>query len=109
MHFAYGLNPDSNDEEPRRSIDIGAFRMLRFRYLLSESKNTYQRILRELPRLSLIDRFRIITNYHEMFSVLGTTNFPVRKKSFWKASLIPRRNWPGKRAGSNCSNHPAIP
>ncbi len=80
MRFAYGLNPDSNDEEPTHSIDLRTFRMLRVRYLLSESKNTYQRVFGELPRLSLIDRFRIITNYHEMFSVLGTTNFPVSEE-----------------------------
>lgn len=77
--FTAGVDFDTADyaNAPEKKPDPLAWRMLRCRYLISESKSNYTTLEGALPRLMLVDRFRLMTNYHEMFSTLTNANFHI--------------------------------
>jgi uncharacterized membrane protein YfhO len=49
--------------------------MLRCRYVIAESRDAHLNIKDTLPRLLLVDRFRVMTNYHEILPTLTNDSF----------------------------------
>jgi hypothetical protein len=81
LFFTEGLDYDTEYGMPAQRPDIQALRMLRCRYLVSESqKKALKAAESELPRLLLVDRFRVMTNYHEIFSTLTNDSFHVEEE-----------------------------
>jgi hypothetical protein len=76
MDFAEGFDFDS---APYRLVpakfDTNALRMLRCRYLMSPDGKFQTEIPGALPHLLLVDRFRVMTNFHEIFSTLTNADF----------------------------------
>ena len=60
--------------------DTSSVRMLRCRYLISENHGVYATVPGILPHVLLVDRFRVMTNYHKIIATLLQTNFPVDKE-----------------------------
>jgi hypothetical protein len=60
---------------PAQKFDTNALRMLRCRYLISYDERIYSEFAGGLPHLLLVDRFRLMTNYHEIFSTLTNADF----------------------------------
>jgi hypothetical protein len=79
LSFTDGIDYDTASYVAPAEIspDPRAWRMLRCRYVISESKKTYETLDGALPRLLLLDRFRVMTNYHEIFSTLTNASFHV--------------------------------
>jgi hypothetical protein len=76
LDFTEGLDYDTAKWETTPThYDTAAWRMLRCRYVISETKNAYAVLPDALPRLLLVDRFRVMTNYHEIFSTLTNASF----------------------------------
>jgi uncharacterized membrane protein YfhO len=63
-----------------RFFNYAAWRMLRCHYVFWESLHRWKVLEGGLPRLMLVDRFRVMTNYHEMFSTLTNVDFPVNEE-----------------------------
>jgi hypothetical protein len=57
--------------------DTMAWRILRCRYLVSAKRLAYMTLDGGLPRVSLVDRFRVMTDYHEVFTTLTNASFNV--------------------------------
>jgi hypothetical protein len=55
------------------------WRMLRCRYVIPNETN-YTTIGGALPRLLLVDRFRVMTNHHEIFSALTNDSFHMEQE-----------------------------
>jgi hypothetical protein len=60
--------------------DAWSVRMLRCRYAFSQGRSDYSTVKDPLPRLLLVDRFRVMTNYHEIFSTLTNASFHVEEE-----------------------------
>jgi hypothetical protein len=76
--FTEGYDYDANPYvENAKESNFREWRMLRCRYVISESERTYTPLEGALPRLLLVDRFRVMTNYHEIFSTLTNASFHV--------------------------------
>jgi hypothetical protein len=63
-----------------KKSDPQAWRMLRCRFIILESQNAFTPIAGALPRLLLVDRFRVMTNYQEIFSTLTDVSFHVENE-----------------------------
>ncbi len=77
LDFTGGIDYDANSHNTLpKKFGGPQWKMLRCRYVLSAAS---QSILKsdssELPRLWLVDRFRVMTNYHEIFSALTNASF----------------------------------
>jgi hypothetical protein len=81
MDFTEGFDYDLSPFFARQSsYNPQAWRMLRCRYLISESRNANLMVEGALPRLLLVDHFRVMTNYHEIFSTLTNASFHVEQE-----------------------------
>jgi hypothetical protein len=65
---------------PRKVREPAALRMVRLRYFISESRLIYIPVTNDLPHLAVIDRYRVVTNRHEILSTLATGEFPVDRE-----------------------------
>ena len=81
LDFAEGFDFDS---EPYRVVpnrfDSNALAMLRCRYLLSTNAEFQTEVPGPLPHLLLVDRFRLMTNFHEIFSTLTNADFRMNEE-----------------------------
>jgi hypothetical protein len=59
---------------------INGLKILRCRYLFHSGQDDYTTIRDPLPQLLLIDKFRVMTNYREIFPILVNTNFSPDKE-----------------------------
>jgi hypothetical protein len=90
LDFTRGIDYDTAPfGTPPKRFDRRALRMLLCRYLITESKNTYAIITNNLPRLLLVDRFRVMTNYHEIFSTLTNASFHVEQEVILESQPAP--------------------
>ena len=55
-------------------------RMLRWRYGLSPVGKDVLEVPDALPHLLLVDRFRVMTNFHEVFSTLASADFKMEEE-----------------------------
>jgi hypothetical protein len=81
LYFSAGLDfdtaqPGNFAQEPNTNV----LRMLRLRYLFSDDEKTRTEVAGGLPHLLLADRFRVMTNYHEIFSTLTNENFKMEEE-----------------------------
>jgi hypothetical protein len=74
---------------PRKVREPAALRMLRLRYFISESRLIYIPVTNDLPRLTVIDRYRVATNHHEILSALAAGQFPVDREAILEAPPTP--------------------
>jgi hypothetical protein len=82
LDFAEGFDFDA---EPYRAIpshfDSKPLAMLRCRYLLSPDAKFQTEIPDDLmPHLLLVDRFRVMTDFHEIFSTLTNADFKMKEE-----------------------------
>jgi hypothetical protein len=78
FYFTEGLNYDATPfGKPGPLVcDVGAWRILRCRYAFQDSRPPVcARIRDPLPRLILVERFRVMTDYHAMFFTLTNQSF----------------------------------
>jgi hypothetical protein len=76
LAFAEGYDFDTAPYGmPAQKFDTNALRMLRCRYLISYDERIYSEFAGGLPQLLLVDRFRLMTNYHGIFSTLTNADF----------------------------------
>jgi hypothetical protein len=79
LDFAQGLDPDTTSVgASARSYNTNALRMVRLRYRFSNDDQSGWEYEDPLPQLSLVDHFRVMTNYHEILSTLTNANFDMR-------------------------------
>jgi len=81
LYFTLGIDYDTDpyNTKPRKT-HTSEWRMLRGRYVIMEQKRSYLTMNDPLPRLLLVDRFRVMTNFHEIFSTLTNDSFQVDKE-----------------------------
>jgi hypothetical protein len=75
---------------PPRKLDTNALRMLRCRYVISSDEKFLWEIPGPLPHLLLADRFRVMTNYHEVFSTLTNASFKMEEEVILESQPSPR-------------------
>jgi hypothetical protein len=81
MDFAEGIDFDATPYEQKpKSFDSNALRMLRCRYLLSPEGRLVAEVPGALPRMLLVNRFRVMTNYHDVFSTLTNADFKMEEE-----------------------------
>jgi hypothetical protein len=81
LDFAEGFDFDAAPWGlPPQKFDTNALRMLRCRYLISYDEKGYSDVSGSLPHLLLADKFRLMTNYHEMFSTLTNSGFNMEEE-----------------------------
>jgi hypothetical protein len=79
--FAEGYDLDTSPfGTPGRNLDTNAFRMLRLRYCFSLDEKDCLVTTNGLPQLQLVNRFRVMTNYHEIFSTLTNRDFNMEQE-----------------------------
>jgi hypothetical protein len=79
LDFAGGLDFDTAPfGATPKSYDTNTLRLVRFRYGFSNDERTFREFADPLPHLSLVDHFRLMTNYHEILSTLTNANFDMR-------------------------------
>jgi hypothetical protein len=66
-----------------------AWRMLRCHYVFWESLHRWKVIEGALPRLLLVDRFRVMTNYHQIFSTLTNASFHAEEEVILESQPAP--------------------
>jgi len=64
--------------------------MLRCRYVISSDEKFLWEIPGPLPHLLLADRFRVMTNYHEIFSTLTNASFKMEEEVILESQPSPR-------------------
>jgi branched-subunit amino acid transport protein len=90
LDFTEGFDYDTSPYDTRpKKYDTRAWRMLRCRYVISESRRTYEPLEGALPRLLLMDRFRVMTNYHKIFSTLTNASFHVDEEIILESQPAP--------------------
>jgi hypothetical protein len=82
LDFAAGLGFDSVslDFPTRKNYDTNVCRLLRCRYLFSDDESSHTEVKDVLPQLLLVGRFRVMTNFHEIFSTLTNADFNPRQE-----------------------------
>jgi hypothetical protein len=75
---------------PPRDLDTNALRMLRCRFLISFDEKYQLEMSGALPHLLLADRFRVMTNYHEIFSTLTNASFKMEEEVILESQPSPR-------------------
>jgi hypothetical protein len=76
LKFTEGIDYDTEPlEAPLKTYKPREWRMLRCRYLILESNDAHANLTNDLPRLLLLDRFRVMTNYHQIISALTNASF----------------------------------
>jgi len=89
LDFAEGIDFDTAPYGAHpRTFDTNALRMLRCRYLIS-AEDEFQEIPGALPHLLLVDRFRVMTNYHEIFSTLTNASFNMEQEVILESQPAP--------------------
>jgi hypothetical protein len=74
--FIEGLGLDASTVAGgAKSYDLEALRMVRFRYGFSPDETKIWTFADDLPQLSLVDHFIVMTNYHEILPALTNANF----------------------------------
>jgi hypothetical protein len=90
LDFAEGFDFDTAPYGmAAQKFDTNALRMLRCRYLISFDEKTYSEFGGGLPHLLLVDRFRLMTNYHEIFSTLTNANFNMEEEVILESQPSP--------------------
>jgi hypothetical protein len=89
LNFTEGIDDGTVYWTRAKKYDTQAWRMLRCRYLISENQNAYMTIEGALPRLLLVDRFRVMTNYLEIFSTLTNASFHVEREVILESQPAP--------------------
>ena len=90
LDFAEGFDFDTAPYGmAAQKFDTNALRMLRCRYLISFDEKTYSEFGGGLPHLLLVDRFRLLTNYHEIFSTLTNANFNMEEEVILESQPSP--------------------
>jgi hypothetical protein len=99
LDFTGGIDYDATPfGATAKYYDIRAWRMLRCRYLISERKQAYLPIEGALPRLLLVDHFRVMTNYHEIFSTLTNASFHVGEEVILESQPDPAPQPPREKS-----------
>jgi len=81
LDFAEGIDFDTAPYGmPGQKYDTNAFKLLRNRYMISYDERGYSEFAGGLPRMLLADRFRVVTNYHEIFSTLTNSSFNMEEE-----------------------------
>jgi hypothetical protein len=81
LDFAEGIDFDTAPYGmAAQAYDTNALKMLRCRYWFPFDESSYSEFAGGLPHLLLVDRFRVMTNYHEIFSTLTNANFDMTKE-----------------------------
>jgi hypothetical protein len=75
MNCVEGFDLDAAPGPPPRRFDTNALMMLRCRYLFGFDERSYLELTGDLPQLLLVDRCRLMTNYHEILSTLTNADF----------------------------------
>jgi hypothetical protein len=74
---------------PPQQFNTRALRMLRCRYLISADENSRLEIPGALPHLLLLNRFRVMTNYHEIFSTVTNEDFKMEEEVILESQPSP--------------------
>jgi hypothetical protein len=100
MDFTVGLEFDTSliGLAPQREYDTNACRMVRCRYFFADDDHFYTEVKDVLPQLLLVDRFRVMTNFHEIFSTLTNANFDMRQEVILESQPDPLPQ-PARRKG----------
>ncbi|MGA2557387.1 MAG: hypothetical protein ABSG04_14055 [Verrucomicrobiota bacterium] len=90
LYFSAGIDfdtaqPGNFAQQPNTNV----LRMLRLRYLFSDDERTCTELAGGLPHLLLVDRFRVLTNYHEIFSTLANENFKMDQEVILESPPTP--------------------
>jgi hypothetical protein len=81
LDFAEGFDFDTAPYGmSAQKYDTNAFKLLRNRYVFSYDDKVYSEFAGGLPHLLLADRFRVMTNFHEMFSTLTNSSFNMEEE-----------------------------
>jgi len=92
LDFAEGIDFDAMPyAQSPKSFDTNALRMLRCRYFMSPEGKAVLEAPDALPRMLLADRFRVMTNYHDIFSTLTNANFNMEEEVILESQPDP---WP---------------
>jgi hypothetical protein len=76
LDFAGGLGfNDAPTASPAKNYNTDLLQIVRFRFAFSPDEKTWWEFTNTLPHLSLVDHFRVMTNYHEILSTLTNANF----------------------------------
>ena len=70
-------------------LDVRAWRMLRCRYIIAEALHKWKTVEGALPRLLLVDRYRVMTNSHEMLSTLTNASFHAEEEVILESQPAP--------------------
>src|SRR5665213_971135 len=100
LAFTEGIDYDTEPYEtmPKKGR-IDEWRMLRCRYVIAEHMNQHANVKDALPRLLLVDHFRIMTNYHEIFSMLTNSSFHLEEEVILESQPDPAPQ-PDKEKGA---------
>ena len=78
LDFTEGIDYDATPlGAAPKYYDTQAWRILRCHYRISAQRQAYMTLNDGLPRVSLVDHFRIMSDYHAMFSTLTNASFNV--------------------------------
>jgi len=90
LYFSAGIDfaaAQRGNAAEKPNTDV--LRMVRLRYLFSDDERTWTELAGGLPHLLLADRFRVMTNYHEIFSTLTNENFKMEEEV-----ILESQPWP---------------
>ena len=100
LDFAEGFDFDAAPYGmPPQNLDTNLLRMLRCRYLISADEKFQMEIPGALPHLLLVDRFRVMTNHHEIFSTLTNAGFNMEEEVILESRPAPLPQ-PGREKGA---------
>jgi len=80
LSFTEGFDFDTSPYGmPAQRLDTNALRMLRLHYIFYNDSNCVV-AHGNLPELQLVNRYRVMTNYHEIFSTITNNNFNLNEE-----------------------------
>ncbi|MGD1086301.1 MAG: hypothetical protein ABSA47_16315, partial [Verrucomicrobiota bacterium] len=90
LNFSEGLDPDKAPVGAApKFFDGKALRMVRFRYGFPEGERNWVQFDDGLPHLLLVDHFRLITNYHQIFATLTNSDFKMDQEVILESQPTP--------------------
>ena len=90
LYFSAGIDFDTAQlGNVAQEANTNVLRLARLRYLFSDDERTWTELAGGLPHLLLADRFRVMTNYHEIFSTLTNASFKMEEEVILESQPSP--------------------